>query len=129
MVASKKLRGGNAWSWRRRLRWREGLARASRHVRRTARSFLLRLLGDSSSPPPSMQSNVASSSSSCNSMLLGGGPWTVGRKTVHFEEVIAEGGFGVVFLVKHKDSGRRYALKRMYVNNDKDLAVCKREIR
>jgi len=75
-----------------------------------------------------MQSNVASSSSSCNSMLLGGGPWTVGRKTVHFEEVIAEGGFGVVFLVKHKDSGRRYALKRMYVNNDKDLAVCKREI-
>ena len=76
-----------------------------------------------------MQSNVASSSSSCSSMLLGGGPWTVGRKTVHFEEVIAEGGFGVVFLVKHKESGRRYALKRMYVNNDKDLAVCKREIR
>ena len=76
-----------------------------------------------------MQSNVASSSSSGNSMLLGGGPWTVGRKTVHFEEVIAEGGFGVVFLVKHKESGRRYALKRMYVNNDKDLAVCKREIR
>ena len=53
----------------------------------------------------------------------------MGRKTVHFEEVIAEGGFGVVFLVKHKESGRRYALKRMYVNNDKDLAVCKREIR
>ena len=76
-----------------------------------------------------MQSNVASSSSSANSMLLGGGPWTVGRKTVHFEEVIAEGGFGVVFLVKHKESSRRYALKRMYVNNDKDLAVCKREIR
>jgi AP2-associated kinase len=61
-------------------------------------------------------------------MLLGGGPWTVGRKTVHFEDVIAEGGFGVVFLVKHKDSGRQLTLKRMYVNNDKDLAVCKREI-
>lgn len=128
MVASKKLRGGKG-----RPKGRSGLASVERKissalVRKTA-SIVLRLLGDSSSPPPSIQSNVASSSSSCNSMLLGGGPWTVGRKTVHFEEVIAEGGFGVVFLVKHKESGRRYALKRMYVNNDKDLAVCKREIR
>ena len=54
------------------------------------------------------------------------GPWTVGRHPVAFEEVIAEGGFGVVFLVRQKD--QRYALKRMFVNNDKDLAVCKREI-
>ena len=28
------------------------------------------------------------------------GPWTVGRHLVNPEEVIAEGGFGVVFLVK-----------------------------
>ena len=43
--------------------------------------------------------------------------------------MIAEGGFGVVFLVSHKkDSGMKFALKRMFVNNDKDLAVCKREI-
>jgi hypothetical protein len=41
--------------------------------------------------------------------------------------VIAEGGFAIVFLVK-SNSGTRLALKRMCVNNDKDLAVCKREI-
>ena len=29
-----------------------------------------------------------------------GGSWTVGRHVVHAEETIAEGGFGVVFLVK-----------------------------
>ena len=93
------------------------------------------------------------------------GPWTVGRHLVNPEEVIAEGGFGVVFLVKvikdlnqatdksrhphggtgsshrerendsqsHLDHQRtstpkRCALKRIFVNNDKDLAVCKREI-
>jgi hypothetical protein len=46
--------------------------------------------------------------------------------------VIAEGGFGVVFLVRQRgQSGhekRLMALKRIFVNNDKDLAVCKREI-
>ncbi len=41
--------------------------------------------------------------------------------------MIAEGGFAIVFLVK-SNSGTRLALKRMCVNNDKDLAVCKREI-
>ena len=40
----------------------------------------------------------------------------------------------MVFLVKlsgnsHSNSGdKRCALKRLFVNNDKDLAVCKREI-
>jgi len=68
-----------------------------------------------------------------------GGSWTVGRHVVHAEETIAEGGFGVVFLVKghaknsskndQSSSGeRRFALKRIFVNNEKDLAVCKREI-
>ena len=32
-----------------------------------------------------------------------GGSWTVGRHVVHAEETIAEGGFGVVFLVKGND--------------------------
>ena len=55
--------------------------------------------------------------------------WSVGRHTVAYEEVIAEGGFGVVFLVKAvKDSSSKFALKRMFVNNEKDLAICKREI-
>lgn len=61
-----------------------------------------------------------------------GGSWTVGRHVVHVEETIAEGGFGVVFLVKgHAKSSsngdQKYALKRIFVNNEKDLAVCKRE--
>ena len=85
----------------------------------------------------------------------------MGRHVVHAEETIAEGGFGVVFLVKgsyfiflnlifgwkylnficfllghakkdknNSDSNgdQKLALKRIFVNNDKDLAVCKREI-
>ena len=43
------------------------------------------------------------------------------------QDVIAEGGFAIVFLVKNSN-GTRLALKRMCVNNDKDLAVCRREI-
>ncbi len=38
------------------------------------------------------------------------------------------GGFALVFLVKSRN-GRHYALKRMFVNNDQDLIVCKREIK
>ena len=67
-------------------------------------------------------------------MLFQGGSWTVGRHVVHAEETIAEGGFGVVFLVRghvkgsKSDQDQKFALKRIFVNNDKDLAVCKREI-
>lgn len=43
------------------------------------------------------------------------------------EEIIAEGGFAIVFLVK-TNQGVRCALKRMYVNNEHDLQVCKCEI-
>lgn len=37
------------------------------------------------------------------------------------------GGFAIVYLVK-ASNGNRYALKRMYVNNEQDLNVAKREI-
>lgn len=37
------------------------------------------------------------------------------------------GGYGLVFLAKGSN-GIKYALKRMYVNNETDLAVAKREI-
>ncbi|XP_058813208.1 serine/threonine-protein kinase Nek8 [Topomyia yanbarensis] len=47
---------------------------------------------------------------------------------VTVEEVLAEGGFAVVFLVKGPN-GQRYALKRLYVNNEHDLGVCSREIK
>ena len=52
------------------------------------------------------------------------------RKYIFFksiQDVLAEGGFAIVFLVK-SSSGGRLALKRMCVNNDKDLSVCRREI-
>uniref|UniRef100_A0A8B9SCG2 non-specific serine/threonine protein kinase n=1 Tax=Apteryx owenii TaxID=8824 RepID=A0A8B9SCG2_APTOW len=42
-------------------------------------------------------------------------------------EVLAEGGFAIVFLVR-TNNGVKCALKRMYVNNEYDLQVCKREI-
>ncbi|XP_063167630.1 AP2-associated protein kinase 1 isoform X3 [Candoia aspera] len=53
--------------------------------------------------------------------------FTVGRHQVTVEEVVAEGGFAIVFLVR-TSNGMKCALKRMYVNNEYDLQVCKREI-
>lgn len=53
--------------------------------------------------------------------------FTVGRHTVTVEDVIAEGGFAIVFLVKGSNNVR-YALKRMFVNEEHGLNVCKREI-
>lgn len=38
------------------------------------------------------------------------------------------GGFAMVFLVKGNKDNIRYALKRLYVNNEQDLNVAKREI-
>ncbi|XP_048419409.2 AP2-associated protein kinase 1-like isoform X2 [Stegostoma tigrinum] len=53
--------------------------------------------------------------------------YAVGRYQVTVEELIAEGGFAIVFLVK-THSGVRCALKRMYVNSEHALQVCKQEI-
>ncbi|CAG9860546.1 unnamed protein product [Phyllotreta striolata] len=53
--------------------------------------------------------------------------FTVGRQTVTVEDVLAEGGFAMVYSVK-SNNGSKYALKRMYVNNEQDLNVAKREI-
>ena len=47
--------------------------------------------------------------------------------TLLWQDVLAEGGFAIVFLVR-SSSGQKLALKRMCVNNDKDLSVCRREI-
>lgn len=38
------------------------------------------------------------------------------------------GGFAMVFLAKANTGNAKYALKRMYVNNEHDLNVAKREI-
>ncbi|XP_036384232.1 AP2-associated protein kinase 1-like isoform X2 [Megalops cyprinoides] len=53
--------------------------------------------------------------------------FTIGRYQVTVDETLAEGGFAIVFLVR-THQGVRCALKRMYVNNEHDLQVCKREI-
>ncbi|KAK2911860.1 hypothetical protein Q8A67_003993 [Cirrhinus molitorella] len=53
--------------------------------------------------------------------------FAVGRYQVTVEELIAEGGFSMVFLAR-THSGVRCALKRMYVNNVHDLNIFKREI-
>lgn len=53
--------------------------------------------------------------------------FNVGRTNVTVLDVIAEGGFAIVFLVKSQN-GARYALKRMFVNDDHDLNICKAEI-
>ncbi|XP_027721109.1 AP2-associated protein kinase 1 isoform X6 [Vombatus ursinus] len=51
----------------------------------------------------------------------------IGRHQVTVDEVLAEGGFAIVFLVR-TSNGMKCALKRMFVNNEHDLQVCKREI-
>ncbi|XP_065261029.1 BMP-2-inducible protein kinase isoform X1 [Emys orbicularis] len=53
--------------------------------------------------------------------------FVVGRYQVTLEDLLAEGGFSTVFLVR-THGGVRCALKRMYVNNVPDLNICKREI-
>ncbi|XP_059395679.1 AP2-associated protein kinase 1-like isoform X2 [Carassius carassius] len=71
----------------------------------------------------------AGGSGSCSSVggNFIGRAFTVGRHQVTVEETLAEGGFAIVFLVR-TNQGVRCALKRMYVNNEHDLQVCKREI-
>ncbi|XP_078055775.1 AP2-associated protein kinase 1-like isoform X3 [Mustelus asterias] len=56
-----------------------------------------------------------------------GKAYAVGRYQVTVEELIAEGGFAIVFLVKIL-GGVRCALKRMCVNSEQDLQVCQQEI-
>ncbi|KAF6772813.1 hypothetical protein AHF37_07945 [Paragonimus kellicotti] len=51
----------------------------------------------------------------------------IGHFSLIVDEIIAEGGFGVVFRV-HSQQGQYYALKRTCVNCERDLALCKREV-
>ncbi|XP_024908997.1 AP2-associated protein kinase 1-like isoform X8 [Cynoglossus semilaevis] len=53
--------------------------------------------------------------------------FSIGRYQVTVEEIIAEGGFAIVFLVR-THQGLQCALKRLYVNNEHDLQICKLEI-
>ncbi|KAF8569701.1 hypothetical protein P879_05925 [Paragonimus westermani] len=51
----------------------------------------------------------------------------IGHFSLIVDEIIAEGGFGVVFRVRSQQ-GQYYALKRTCVNCERDLALCKREL-
>ncbi|CAF0737677.1 unnamed protein product [Adineta steineri] len=52
---------------------------------------------------------------------------TINQHQVIVEDILGQGGFAFVFLVRSTNQ-QRYALKRMYVNNERDLIVCQREI-
>ncbi|CAF2926048.1 unnamed protein product [Rotaria sp. Silwood2] len=52
---------------------------------------------------------------------------TINYHQVIVEDILGQGGFAFVFLVRSFNQ-QRYALKRMYVNNQRDLNVCQREI-
>lgn len=54
---------------------------------------------------------------------------TINQQQVVVEDILGQGGFAFVFLVRSlNQQQQRYALKRMYVNNEQDLQVCQREI-
>lgn len=78
--------------------------------------------------PPNEMINTAGYSVGQNYAHFIGKSFQLGQHTVYVEDVVAEGGFSIVFLVKSSLNGKKYALKRMYVNNDLDLEACKREI-
>jgi AP2-associated kinase len=52
---------------------------------------------------------------------------TINHHQVIVEDILGQGGFAFVFLVRAYNQ-QRYALKRMYVNNQRDLQICQREI-
>lgn len=52
---------------------------------------------------------------------------TINTRQVIVEDILGQGGFAFVFLVRSSHQ-QRYALKRMYVNNQRDLLLCQREI-
>ncbi|XP_014015588.2 AP2-associated protein kinase 1 isoform X3 [Salmo salar] len=79
-----------------------------------------------SSGPGSGAGGGGTGSGSCGGSFIGR-VFTIGRYQVTVDETVAEGGFAIVFLVR-THQGVRCALKRMYVNNEHDLHICKLEI-
>lgn len=57
-----------------------------------------------------------------------GKSYQLSKHQVIIEDVIAEGGFSIVFVAKSSHNGKKYALKRMCVNNEADLEACRLEI-
>lgn len=53
----------------------------------------------------------------------------IGSYHVTIESVIAEGGFAIVYCGRVANEKNKCALKRMFVNDDEQLAVCQYEIK
>ena len=71
------------------------------------------------------ETNAVSTAGDITSYL--GRVLTINARQVLVESILGQGGFAFVFLVRAFNH-QRYALKRMYVNNPRDLYVCQREI-
>lgn len=78
---------------------------------------------------PGNSSSQAPMTSSSNTDITSyvGRTLTINQHQVIVEDILGQGGFAFVFLVRAFNQ-QRYALKRMYVNNERDLVVCQREI-
>ncbi|ESN95344.1 hypothetical protein HELRODRAFT_86821 [Helobdella robusta] len=57
-----------------------------------------------------------------------GKEFKLNNRRLAVEDVIAEGGFSIVFLVYCEADGKHYALKRLFVNEDSKLMMCRQEI-
>ncbi|CAF0990820.1 unnamed protein product [Rotaria sordida] len=72
-------------------------------------------------------STINSTNTNVDIMSYIGKMLTINQYQVIVEDILGQGGFAFVFLVRSLNQ-QRYALKRMYVNNERDLIVCQREI-
>ncbi|XP_030622191.1 BMP-2-inducible protein kinase [Chanos chanos] len=76
--------------------------------------------------PKSEGGGLSGSGSGTGSSNYIGRMFTVGRYQILVDDLIAEGGFSMVFVGRTREGP--CALKRMYVNNVSDLNIAKREI-
>lgn len=72
-------------------------------------------------------STINATNTNFDNMSYIGKVLNINQHQVVVEDVLGQGGFAFVFLVRSFNQ-QRYALKRMYVNNERDLIVCQREI-
>ncbi|KER29510.1 hypothetical protein T265_03885 [Opisthorchis viverrini] len=91
------------------------------------KKILARLAQSDSDDPNNSHNNIAGSTTSSHFTSFLGRHFRIGKLSLVVDEIIAEGGFGVVFRVRSQQ-GQYYALKRTCVNSAQNLAICKREI-
>jgi len=78
--------------------------------------------------PSSVNETIQSSNNIGDIASYIGKSLTINHQQFIVEDVLGQGGFAFVFLVRSYYNQQRYALKRMYVNNQRDLNICQREI-